>query len=382
MAITFLLGAGFSMEANYPSAHALNEKFFTNVENKLLKFSSGEWMWDEYDEVTSHNGKLNTDYLNVSYLHSELIDVFQKTTFQPFDYEVYYDWIFQNDFSISIIKECCQRVNQRLKKTYKSISDDFLFSDPGVNELNKIRESYVYLIADLLRRPYDREINSNHYNAFINCISGIESNIFTLNHDTLLEHLFAKNNIKYSDGFSSNESILVNVEKNPLTVFTNSFEEKTRLHKLHGSIDYYRFQELSQSNGVYYDTSNYWFFKPSTYWEKHIVSKIDPTNQKIIQSLNPDIKPQFLTGKSKSEKMSNHLIYKNLYTRFKNSLRSTEKLIIIGYSFRDNHINELLIHFLSVNTCPIVNINPYVSFPFRRNYSKLNITELKSIRSL
>jgi hypothetical protein len=27
MAITFLLGAGFSMEANYPSAHALNEKF-------------------------------------------------------------------------------------------------------------------------------------------------------------------------------------------------------------------------------------------------------------------------------------------------------------------------------------------------------------------
>ncbi len=381
MATVFILGAGFSIPAEYPSAHDLNEKFFQKVEKNVLKFSSGEWAWDEYDDVTSHNGRLNSEHLNTSYLLSELIERYQKETFLPFGYEEFYDWI-NKEYSSELIKTCCNQVNSRLKA--ENQHSVHFFKNPDINEYIRIQECYSYLIADILNRAYKREENSSCYTSLIKLLyrEGI-ADVFTLNHDTLFEFLLEKNQLTYSDGFSTVDSIIANDQNEVLSVFNNHYEYPIKLYKLHGSIDYYLFSEMKQNlGGVYNRTGNYWFFKTKNHWDKHRASIISLENNEVIQSVNPDIKPQFLTGKSKLTNINEHLIYKELYTHLRNSLQKTDKLIIIGYSYRDIHINKLIKEFLKTNSCEIININPNVNFPFRRNYSQQNILNLKSLINL
>lgn len=381
MATTFILGAGFSIPAGYPSAHNLNEKFFQKVEKNVLKFSSGEWAWDEYDDVTSHNGRLNSEHLNFSYLLSELIEHYQKESFLPFNYEEFYDWI-NKEYSPELIKACCDQANQRLiAENQHSVH---LFKNPDINEYYRVQECYSYLIADILKRVYKREANATYYESFIKLLSRENiADVFTLNHDTLFEFLLEKKQLKYSDGFTTKESVIYNDQNEVLPFFSDYYQNPIRLYKLHGSVDYYQFTEMQQNpGGVYNSTGNYWFFKTKNYWDIHRASKINLDNKDIVQSVNPDIKPQFLSGKSKLTNINEHLIYKKLYSHLRNSLKETDKLIIIGYSYQDIHINKLIKEFLATNTCSIININPNVIFPFRRNYSQENIFHLDSLKDL
>lgn len=383
MATTFILGAGFSIPAEFPSGHSLNEKFFKKLENNILKFSDGRWTWNEYDPSAARNGRLNLDHLNISFLLSELIEYFQKSTFLPFDYEEFFDWIHK-DYDDAIIKQCCYEVNERLNSRKSPSYSGHLFQNPGLNEYRKIQDCYSYLIADLLGRDYKKEESVNQYSQFIDSIKkDAETNIFTLNHDSLLEFLMTKNNLRYSDGFSTINSRIVNSENEKMPVFTNEYQNGIKLFKLHGSINYYLFSAMKPSeNGIYYYTGDYWFFKPKKYWDLQTCKLIGQDNGEVLQVVNPDIKPQFLTGKSKLEIINNHLIYKELYDSLQKSLLTTNKLIIIGYSYRDTHVNKLIKEFLDVNSCEIVNVNPYVSFPFRRNFSQEGITQLKSMLEL
>lgn len=383
MSTTYILGAGFSIPVGYPSGQKLNQKFFENVENKILKFSSGEWSWDEHGEISANNGRLNFDYLNISYLLSELVEDFQKITFLPFDYEEFYDWINQ-PYSNSFIQKKCEVVNKRLLSEGYSQSSPHLFSSADINQYLLVQSCYEYLIADLLNQPYQRNLYSHLYSSFISRLENDElSNIFTLNHDTLLEFLLHNKGLKYSDGFSSIDSIIGNDQKEMLPVFNNEYVDSIKLFKLHGSIDYYNYSELIPTQGgVYQCSENSWFFKTDRYWDVHTAGMIDKGTKEIIQSLNTNIRPQFLTGKSKLSTINEHKIYKTLFEHLKNELEITNRIIIIGYSYRDLHINELLMKTIKHNSCEIVNVNPYISFPFRRNYSKKNITEIKSIVEL
>jgi hypothetical protein len=377
MATTFILGAGFSIPAKFPSGHSLNEKFFKNLENNILKFSNGLWTWNEYDHSTAQNGRLNLDHLNISLLLSELIEYFQKLTFLPFDYEEFYDWIHR-EYDDALIKQCCYEVNKRLESRKSPDYSGHLFQNPGLNEYRKIQDCYSYLIADLLGRGYKRKENANQYSQFIDSITkDAETNIFTLNHDSLLEDLMTKDKLRYSDGFSTINSRIINSENEKMPVFTNEYQNGIKLHKLHGSVDYYLFSAMKPSNnGIYYYTGDYWFFKPEKYWDIQTCKLIDQDYREVLQAVNPDIKPQFLTGKSKLGIINDHLIYKHLYSNLQNSLLTTNKLIIIGYSYRDTHINKLIKECLDINSCEIVNVNPHVSFPFRRNFSQDGITQL------
>lgn len=380
MATTFILGAGFSIPAGFPSGQTLNQKFFYNVENNILKFSSGEWSWDEYGKVESNNGRLNHEHLNISYLLSELVARFQDEVLLPFDYEEFFDWI-NRDYSKEFITSACMKVNERLKAEKKHIT--YLFHNPDINQYLQIQESYIYLIADLLNRNYKREENIQLYSSVLKIICEQNSDIFTLNHDLLLEFLFSKKEISYSDGFTTNNSLLINENRESIPTFQDYYPERLKLYKLHGSIDYYRFSEMKESSGNWYErTGNFWFFKTQNYWDKHGAIQINPTTREIVQHLNPDIKPQFLTGKSKLSLIETHKIYKTLYKKLEDSLLTNKRLIIIGYSYRDIHINKLILKTLKSNPCEIININPYFDFPFRRDYSFKNIINLKNIAEI
>lgn len=382
--INIILGAGFSRPAEFPTGNQLNQKFFKSMENKMLRWSSGEWIWDEYDSATSNNGRLNYDYLNISYLLSEFVEKYQASLFRVFDYEEFFDWFRENYGNNELISELSDKANTRLKSDF-GINDKshHILKNPGINEYSKIYDTFNYLIGDLLGRKYKSEEKKDFYQPFINYIKNWdEVKIFTLNHDLLLEYLFKEYKIKYSDGFSKEESFIVGEQGEPLEYFKNSYIEKIKLFKIHGSIEYYRFDELIEEGLISHRTGDYWFFKPENYYNKHYAKRIDIKSGEVIQKYNWNTVPQFLTGKNKMDFINNQHFYGDLYKEFNNSFTNCDELLLIGYSFSDLHINSVIKISIDSKQFSIININPRIVFPFRKDYKTDSIKNLNSIEEL
>ncbi len=381
MKANFILGAGFSMPAGYPSGAALNQKFFSGVERKLLKHSSGEWHWDDYDEATSHNGRLNTDYVKYSYLLSELVEQYQLQTAKIFNYEEFYDWYL--DYSTSgHTGSCYEAVNSRLSIELSNPPKASLLQEWELID-EKIYNIINYLISDLLCKPYERDQTADNYRGFLDTLRTCEEvNVFSLNHDMLVEYLFKENDLIYSDGFSENDSPIIGTNEEKLPVFQNTYDTAVKLYKLHGSIDYYIYEEANESGAHVDHTGNSWFYKPQSYYNRHGSKRVGD-NGKALQSFpQTKVYPQFLTGKDKSNIIESHLIYKSMFETFENSFVNIDTLVIVGYSYGDAHINRIIKQGLDNYNFNIVNINPWRHFPFRKNYKNVQVDFLDTIEEI
>ena len=382
--LNVLLGAGFSAPAGYPTGGLLNQKFFVNMEDKMLRMSSGEWVWDDYDDATSNNGRLNYKYLNISYLLSEFVEMYQQEYFKVFNYEEFYDWFKELYGNQELIEKLSEKVNARLRNDF-GIDDtsEHIIKDPNINQYRNVYESFNYLIGDLLGRNYKRETKKSEYKPILDFFKEFENvNIFTLNHDLLMEYLLYENSVNFSDGFSSLNSIITGQNNEKLEVFINSFPEKVKLFKLHGSVNYYCFEEIVQDGMLSRRTDNYWFFKPNSYHNKHYAKRINPVTNEIIQQWNWNTVPQFLTGKNKKDFLTNQNFYKDIYKTYINSFENCDTLLIHGYSFSDLHINSVIKNSLDKYEFKIININRSRTFPFRKNYSTDFVKDIKSIAEL
>jgi hypothetical protein len=379
-----IIGAGFSRPAKYPTGYDLNQRFFENMENRMLNMSSGEWVWDDYDDASSNNGRLNSDFLNISYLLSEFVERYQKETYMVFNYEEFYDWFRNNYGNIELLQELTTTVNNRLKSEF-NIDDtsDHIIENPDINHFRKIYESFNYLIGDLLIRPYERDENIETYFNFIDYVESFdEVELYSLNHDLLIEYIFNTFSVKYSDGFSLTNSPIQGEAGEPLKVFNNSYSDKIRLYKLHGSVDYYRFEEMIEKGAVSNPTGKYWFYKPEDYYNKHYAKRIDLNTNEVVQRYNFNTLPQFLTGKDKMDFIENQHFYGDLYDSFKSSFDNCTELLTVGYSFADLHINSVIKDSVDKFDFKIKNVNPGMDFPFRKGYSTKGIENLESIEEL
>ena len=130
--------------------------------------------------------------------------------------------------------------------------------------------------------------------------------VFTLNYDTVLEATLESLRLRYVDGFWGSENALFNA---------NIFDEvltgpAIRLHKLHGSINW----ERDETGAVRRRTVI------SEDGSARLV--IYPTEQKYVQT--------------------QYGVYETLMTRFRDRLRENRpnnKLVVLGYSFADDHVN-------------------------------------------
>jgi len=155
-------------------------------------------------------------------------------------------------------------------------------------------------------------------------------NIFTLNHDLVLEDAFSKWNIKYNDGFS--EPI------NNIRYWENGLiykkKEKVKIIKLHGSINWFRYRIIdgdwnNESIGIplshdYYHTKN-----------------PDGKNQ-----WPPDGRPKILVGTFNKMLQYTSGIYTTLFTEFNRLLDDLSIILVSGYGFGDKGINSRIIEWI------------------------------------
>jgi len=142
-----------------------------------------------------------------------------------------------------------------------------------------------------------------------------ELDIFTLNHDLLVEQELHNNKIVYSDGFSEKDGdiYLFNPDWNA---------SNTRIFKLHGSIDWVRFmkQDLVQYARI----------------------PMNPDEAKdgkgvFLESL--ETVPLFLTGIGVKEQAYGIGLFGEIFAQLHNRLKGHHTLICSGYGWSDKGIN-------------------------------------------
>lgn len=341
MQISFLLGAGFSVLDNYPTRQEINYR--------MRKISHSEIYIHTDGTALFLNGRKdpNADWMMVpernflerfiEYYTSNIIN-----SIQQFDYEYFFD------FYQGFIKgkfECW-----RFDEFIENFRSEFGITTDNQNLLMQFHNTFNQLIAGLLSRapkkthlakPYTK------YPQFLNYIgqlkiSNEKIHFHTLNHDLLLEDLSYSDALEgsLSDGFEESGSPYYSKNNDGLTVrlrrFTNNFDSKFCLYKLHGSLNNYvfnfknkDFEEVKIPYGVSIDEL----------MKEYIDIKGKIEYFKCFWNYYPD----FLSGAyDKVDRYNESCYYKPLFDHFITNLKNSNTLITIGYGFGDYKINQII----------------------------------------
>ncbi len=147
--------------------------------------------------------------------------------------------------------------------------------------------------------------------------------IFTLNHDTVLEALFWKKGYAFTDGFDLNDDGTLRIW-NPLTF--EEVDKRYHLYKLHGSFTW-------------------------AYHSQHKTAVTYPLGEfsrlgSVIEGAGDN---EILIGTFEKMLEYGGGIFIDLFWHFWKVLRKIDKLIVCGYGFRDKGINNYLIDWLVAN---------------------------------
>ncbi len=156
-------------------------------------------------------------------------------------------------------------------------------------------------------------------------------NIFSLNHDTVLEQYFDKYDIRYVDGFAESDGELRKWEP---SVFDTESNNRVRLLKLHGSINWRRYKAADDDK------------VGPPILAKYVGNKdIDNEYTKVLDGSGVNYEPAghcILIGTENKIESYLSLQFNELHRRFRQYLWQTDRLVVIGYSFGDTGINAQL----------------------------------------
>lgn len=350
--VSFLLGAGFSVPAGYPTASELRDQLLDFDEQNKIKFSESGVLYEDGIIINCVNRK---NYVNSYYLAFEfckdLIHVYKEG--KEFDYEEFYDFLtgdgeINSSRYIDLAKKHIQNITT---PRYHQLICDVKFV---------YNQMISFLIKDKNGNQWYRDSTHlgeiSYYENFIQLISELINldiivNIHTLNHDLFFESLLKRGNIvKISDGFNgygSNYYGYLDCNGREyscrLESYTGNYDTKLRLYKLHGSLNYY----------IYYTKFNSACCIPDRCIKlQYGIGKV----YKELYNGELEIVPKsfhspFLTGKNK---VYNEFFYKDLFSKFQENLEQSSILVIIGYSGGDSGINKYLKEYYKGGKCIIV----------------------------
>lgn len=350
--LTVLLGAGFSANVGMPIASTIAGYFNRDTKEKLLYFSSGEWVWEDNKSYNIlNNGRLNFEWLPYSYVLDELVKQYCEKRGEVNNYEDFYQYIIDISKDKDKLNEVFENAKQELIKdkphlnkvedNYYNYHDNYLLAFTK-KQYQKLTDIINYLIADILDVYIPDERLLEVYANFTKYIQSFEEvDIFTLNHDILLERLLKLNGMDYTRGFSKDNSP-IHANGKPLEFYDGNFNKKIRIYKLHGSLDLYKFNHHSQHANVFYPIGSYDYFTTLNYYDKHNSIRVNPETGEELQNYNFDIVLKFITGTDKNEIINNDTMYKQMFAIYERVIAETETLLVSGYSFCDEHINRSL----------------------------------------
>jgi hypothetical protein len=191
------------------------------------------------------------------------------------------------------------------------------------------RETWHYIddcVSALLGQPLR---SANHLVALTDACrhATYPITLATVNHDLVLEHALDCVGIEYCDGFRA--------EYGDLRIWSDDFTNAgIRLLKLHGSVNWYA-RRL---------TGDAWREQITIASVADVEHVKGPNGEDLGNTM--DGRPELLTGTFTKILSYDRRIYPAQHFRFAEALRAADRVIIVGYGFRDKAINSRLIGWL------------------------------------
>lgn len=291
----------------------------------------------------------------------EIVVEFEKVL----NYLIALDYVFNEDKSkqrtdkyaelITVIKEglfnVCNLENRNVSQTIidrKKASEFEKEREQG--NLLETKSKYIFhekFIKALLQRPLNLR----------------RANIFTANYDLAFEYAFDKLGIHYIDGFSGFHKRFFKPETFEYDIFypgsttsgkVQRIEKVVRYFKLHGSLSWVN-SESRDANNLY---------------------GIEEKPLELIESLKK--KGEIIIYPSAVKKSYTlDLPYSELFRQFASTVTQSQSILItVGYSFGDDHFNDIIYQALSNPTFTLI----VVDFQGTRNEYIRNLKELNDPR--
>ncbi|MBW2062513.1 MAG: SIR2 family protein, partial [Deltaproteobacteria bacterium] len=241
--IAFLLGSGISLPAGLPSTASITD--ITLAGEGLRRFTTGSYSFGE----PLHGGHFPDEYIPrilkfLKRLKVEIDHYYSPPINHNTNYEDLY-YVASQIYDSERGEYDNPAIQPLIDKILPDIRHLLIGQDNEIRkrwELIEIAGEAVNYIKDitwclLSKRPEQLD----HLNAIIGacqdeCLSRLD--IFTLNHDTVLEQCLLNSGIEVVDGFSSPQN---KVRYWSPSLF-DSESKKVRLFKLHGSVDWFKFR--------------------------------------------------------------------------------------------------------------------------------------------
>lgn len=289
-----------------------------------------KYEWSLYKDVPERVQR----FLNI--LKTEIAQYYHNIK-RPINYEdVYY---FLDFIEYNYYEEEGNPAFQYIFKEFETKIKELLSPlDPileGSFELNRLlSESKMFMrqtVSKILSKRSESFIGFQFLKELLSLRDYTQIDIFSLNHDTVLEQFFENENVDFNDGFSKSN------DKNKFwepELFDQT--DKIKLYKIHGSV--------------------HWYYYNSDDWEDNRIMKFPLTSITKFDTINSLI----LIGTY--NKLSDYIkdLYLELYYRFYKALNAHNNLIIIGYGFNDRGINQKIFNWLYNPINSILIIDPKV----------------------
>ncbi|MGJ3243267.1 MAG: SIR2 family protein [Opitutales bacterium] len=204
------------------------------------------------------------------------------------------------------------------------------------------------VVTDMLCKPASQ---TDHLRLFREAASDSqfqELNVFTLNHDCLLERYLRDNGVAVVDGFDPDNSLGIRIW-NPVLfdcLSTHTKDPVVRLFKLHGSINWRRFRPREGQNEE--PSGNPWREEYIGIRSNRELASVKDAEGRIHEELDRAL---FLAGTfNKMFSYLNH-VFLELHYRFHRALAEATRLVVSGYGFGDKGINNRIKDWMC-SACP------------------------------
>lgn len=316
--IAFLFGAGVSIPSGLPKTDELTDKILKG--ENIVRLPGG---YTYKEDIEKFNYIYENEYINrfkkLFHILKNNLENHYSFINREMNYEDYYYMIdsMHSDQNMESENSIVEYFSDYLFKVHTSLFEPLcdLYSPLRLIDLMGEAKNYIRDVVAIYldKRPNDLtqfsllsdiNIDRDYTQAFI----------FTLNHDALIEQYLRINKIPFSDGF-------VNGNQNARIWDPGSYNEKIKLFKLHGSIEWSNFE----SDDPY---------------ERKVC--IYNTPQRSIGTDSPVL---VMGSFNKLRDYSRGTIF-DLQCLFSKYLNESNRLVISGYSFGDQGINSRIINWL------------------------------------
>ena len=338
MKSAFLLGAGSSVAAGFPSTNDLTEHVLSgrgvwrHTDGAFYIDGSGppdeatqfatcmlRHLYEEAERYYSAYGGRHTNYEDLYYLAKQAVD---EETGEMENPAIHSFVSGLKTKILPLIKSANENNDDPDKPWVPALPDSFR---------TLLRETCNY-IADIVCRKLCYKPGSGsigHLEVIANvCTSADIASLSTLCHDNHVETFLKERGIILSDGFSDEET--------GVRYWDGDFSSgsKTPFIKLHGSVDWFR---LRPDDGDGYDEK----IGVIPHYLDHFHTQTD--DGRFQTSL--DGRPQLLVGTFNKIQQYSSGIFRELHYRFRSTLNETDQIVVCGYGFGDKAINSEIINW-------------------------------------